>query len=133
MSRLPQHAPRTVTSMPTKRGVRLWLLGAGVAVLLQEALTTYPEPQGGRHVFWAALSLVLIWFVHRRSNVARLIFAVLAAVGCALFALASLGELTMTSTSLALLYAMQVTTMLVGPVRAWTHVGHAAYVAAPAK
>jgi hypothetical protein len=118
--------------MLTKRGVRLWLLGAGVAVLLQEALTTYLDPQGGSRVFWAALSLALIWFVYRRSDVARLIFAVLAAAGFALFAQASLGEPTLTSTSLALLYAIQVTTMLAGPVRAWTHAGHAGHVAAPA-
>jgi hypothetical protein len=119
--------------MLTKRGVRLWLLGAGVAVLLQGALTSYPESQSGSRVFWAALSLVLIWFVYRRSNVARLIFAVMAAVGFALFAVASLGEPTLTSTSLALLYAVQVTTMLVGPVRAWTLAGHAGHVASPVR
>jgi hypothetical protein len=119
--------------MLTKRGVRLWLLAAGVAVLLQGALTNYPESQSGSRVFWAALSLVLIWFVHRHSDVARLIFVILAAAGFALFALASLGEPTLTSTSLALLYAVQVTTMLVGPVRAWTLAGHVGDVASPVR
>lgn len=129
---LAQHAPTTVRCMLTKREVRLWLLGAGVAVLVQGALTTYPDPQVGSRAFWAALSLVLIWLVYRRSNVARLIFAVLAAVGFALFAVASLGKPTPASTSLALVYAVQVTTMLVGPVRAWTLSGHADHVASPA-
>ena len=76
---------------------------------------------------------MLLWLVYRRSNVARVIFIVLAAFGLALFALASLDNPTVQNTALALLYAVQVTTMLVGPVKGWTRAGTASQPASPAK
>jgi hypothetical protein len=66
------------------------------------------------------LSLGLLWFVHRRSNVARVLFAVTATVGFVIYVLGAIGDLTSLSTLLAPLYAVQAATMLVRPVRAWT-------------
>ncbi len=107
--------------MLTERGVRVWLLLAVVAVLAQQALTTYPDSQPWAGVFWTALSLVLLWFVHRRSNIARTLFAALAAIGFALFVGATIyDDFTATNALLALLDGVQTGTMLVRPVRAWT-------------
>ena len=74
----------------------------------------------GPGCFWLALSLVLLWFVYRRSNVARILFAAFAAIGFALFALAAINDLTSPAPFLAVLYGIQAVTMLVRPGKAWT-------------
>jgi hypothetical protein len=106
--------------MSSERGVRGWLLVSAAAVLGQQSLTAYPDQQLGTHVFWTALSFLLLWFVHRRSLLARSAFIAFATVGFGLFLLATITEPTRASVSLALLCAVQVGTMLVAPVRAWT-------------
>jgi peptidoglycan/LPS O-acetylase OafA/YrhL len=119
--------------MLTERGVRVWLLLAVVALLAQQALTTYSVSQRGAGVFWLALSLALLWFVHRRSNVARIAFAAMAAVGFAIFVLAAIDDANSTATLLALLYGVQTGTMLVSPVRAWTRAHRSDPVISPVK
>ena len=114
----------------TQRSVRSWLLLAAAAVVAQQALTIYPESQGGARVFWGAMSLVLLWFVYRRHNVARILFAAIAVIGSVLFALA---DLTSMGTLLAVLYGIQALTMLVRPVRAWTCTEPAGQAVSPAK
>jgi hypothetical protein len=130
--RTSEHADeRYIRAMATGRGVQLWLLLAVVAVLSQQVLTIYPDSQRGAGVFWAALSLLLLWFVHRRSNVARAVFAMIAAMGFAIFVLAAISDLTRTSALLAMLYGVQTGTMLVRPVRAWTQAEPAGRVVSP--
>jgi hypothetical protein len=121
----------TIRAVSTEGGVRSWLLLAVVAVVAQQALTTYPASQRGAGMFWGALSLALLWFVHRRSNVARTLFAATAAIGFAIFVLVSIDDLTSVSALLALLYAVQTGTMLVRPVRAWTRAEPAGRVVSP--
>lgn len=119
--------------MLTERGVRFWLLLAVGAVLVQQALTTYPASQRGAGVFWLVLSLALLWFVHRRSNVARIAFAAMAAFGSLIFVLAAIDNAASTATLLALLYGVQTGTMLVGPVRTWTRAQRSDPVISPVK
>ena len=118
-------------AMLTARRVRLWLLLAVVAVLTQEALTTYPDSHHGAGVIWLSLSLVLLWFVYRRSNAARILFAAIAAIGFAIFVLSTIYDPTSTSVSLVLLYGVQTGTMLVRPIKAWTGAEPAVQAASP--
>jgi hypothetical protein len=125
--------PSMIPDMVPERVARSWLLMAAVAVVVQEAFTTYPDSQSGTRVFWDALSLVLLWFVYRHSNLARIVFGAMAAIGFVLFALAALDDPTSTATALALLYAVQAGSMLAAPVRSWTRTQAAPPVASRAK
>jgi hypothetical protein len=111
--------------------VRGWLLLAVAAVLAQQALTTYPDPQGAHQVGWTAFSLVLLRCVYRSSDLARVVFGALATVGFIGYVLATMAEFTSTSASLTLLYAVQAAAMLVAPVRAWTRKNPSPQVALP--
>jgi hypothetical protein len=76
---------------------------------------------------------VLLWFVYRHSNFARIVFGALAAIGFVMFALAALDDLTSTASALALLYAVQTGSMLAASVRSWTRTSSAPHVATRAR
>ncbi len=65
---------------------------AAVAVVTQQAMTTYPSTQSGASAIWVVVSFALLWLVYRRSNVARTVFAGVAVIGFVLFASVAVGE-----------------------------------------
>ena len=66
--------------MNARSAIRGWLLLGLVAVVVRRALT-YPEGQGGQHVFWGGISLFLLYRVYRGGDLARRTFLGISAIG----------------------------------------------------
>lgn len=97
--------------------MRLWLAVALAAVVVQQSLTTYPEPDVGYHLLWGGFSVFLLYRIYRGSQVARGLFLALAVLGAAIYA-TGIGSQDRASW-LALAFAVQAAVMLAPSVRAW--------------
>jgi hypothetical protein len=106
--------------MTSRLGLKFWLVLAMGAALAVPAFTTYPGDDRGPRVFWTVVSLFLLWRVSRRSNLAQVVFGVMAAAGFVVFALALLGDITRDGAALTALYGVELAAMLAPPVKAWT-------------
>ncbi|WP_143056194.1 hypothetical protein [Pedococcus cremeus] len=105
--------------MGEKAVVRGWLaVGAG-AVVAQEWLTTYPEAGPGPHLLWGFVSLLLLYRIYRRSELARRVFVVVAVIG-AVLAMSGIPDEPSRLAPLALAYVVQALAVTRGPVRGWT-------------
>jgi hypothetical protein len=114
---------RYISTVELRNRVSFLLLLAGLAVVVQQALTIYPETGLGPHLFWAAISMFLLWRVSRRSNLSRWVFCFLAAVGCLLYAF-PLMSASGPAGLLVVAYATQAGIMLTPTVANWTAASH---------
>jgi hypothetical protein len=110
--------PGTLWAVEANAAVRAWVGVAAVAVVVQQALTAYLDGGLGPYVVWGGLSLFLLYRVYRGSEVGRLVFASLAALGAILYA-SAIGEADWALAS-ALTFGIQFVAMLAGPLLAWT-------------
>ena len=97
---------------PDRSLVRLPLLVAAVAMVVQVLLTDYGSAGTGARVFWLVVWLWLLWMVwQRRSGVARLLVGASAAIGTVIYVVdAAMGDLS--SVGVALAYAVQTAALL---------------------
>jgi hypothetical protein len=106
--------------MTSRLGVTFWLVLALGAALAVPAFMTYPNGGSRPWVSWTVGMVYLVWRVHCRSNLTRIVFAVIAAVGLMLHALGSITDGSRDNAVLIVLYCIQLAAMLAPPVKAWT-------------
>ena len=110
--------------MNARSAIRGWLLLGLVAVVVQQALTVYPEGQGGQHVFWGGISLFLLYRVYRGGDLARRTFLGISAIGAGVFLAAPVLSGHAVDVArvgpLFVAYLTQAAVMMVPAVRQWT-------------
>lgn len=110
-----------LNGMEARSSVRKWLLLALAALVIQEALTTYPWAGVGPHAFWGGISLLLLFGVYRGRDLVRRVYLVISAIGVWVFAAAlSSPVVSLAQAALFLAYLVQVGVMLLPAVRRWT-------------
>lgn len=95
-------------------------IGLGVAVVVQESLTVYPQSDLGQHLLWGAVWLFLVAAVARGSVAPWLLLTVFALVGAVTFVVLGLDDpdAAVRAFPLALAYVSQL--VLLGLVlRTW--------------
>ena len=84
---------RVATGAPRSTATRSlpWVAVSAAALVVQTAVTTYPQEDGG--VLWLWVGLVLLWFVQaRRGRVARVLVVASGLVGALVHLLGGLAQ-----------------------------------------
>lgn len=111
--------------METTQHVRVLLLVAGLAVVVEQTLLNYSQPGLGPHLFWGAISMFLLWRISRHGSASRYLFLIDAAIGVALYVLpfVFLTRYDARAALLVVAYGVQAAIMFTPAIAAWTAEG----------